>query len=85
MQVVDAIEIHVLSVPRKGCLPHPKIEVGGIYAFNDNPTLMLHHVQQGVQVTDVPLFHILQDKTFGRVKVKADQALPLQNRLVTRR
>jgi len=44
MQVVDTVEIHVLCMPSKRCLPHPKVEVGSVYTFYNNTTLMFHHV-----------------------------------------
>lgn len=59
MQVVDTVEIHVLCMPSKCCLPHPKVEVGSVYTFYDNATLMFHHVQESVQITNIPFFHIL--------------------------
>lgn len=60
MQVVDTVEIHVLGVPCKGGLPHSKIKVWSIHTFDDDSTLMLHHVQEGVQIPNIPLVHILQ-------------------------
>lgn len=62
MQIVDAVEIHVFCMPCKGGLPHSKVEIGGVHAFYDNSTLMLHHVQEGVQIPNIPLLHILHDK-----------------------
>lgn len=60
MQVVNAVEIHVLSVPGKGGLPHAKVEVGSVDALNDDTALLLHHVQQRVEVTNVPLIYTLR-------------------------
>lgn len=60
MQVVDAVEVHVLRVPSKCGLPHAKIEVGGVDTFDHDATLLLHHIQQGVEVTDVPLLDTLE-------------------------
>lgn len=59
VQVVDAVQIHVLCVPREGTLPHPKIEVRCVHSFDLDPTLVLYRVQNGVEAADVPLSHIL--------------------------
>lgn len=59
VKVVDAVQIHVLSVPCEGALPHPKVEVRCVDSFDLNPTLVLHSVQNGVEMSDVPLSHIL--------------------------
>ena len=48
MQVVDAVQIHVLSVPRKGTLPHAKVEVRCVDSFDLDSALALHSVQNGV-------------------------------------
>lgn len=59
MQVVDAVQIHVLGMPSKRCLPHPEVEVGSVDTFYDNATLVFHHVQEGIQIANIPFFHIL--------------------------
>lgn len=61
VKVVDAVEVHVLSVPGKGGLPHAKIQVRCVDSFNDNTALLLHHVQQSVEVTNVPLMNALDN------------------------
>lgn len=48
MQVVDAVEVHVLRVPRKGGFPHAEVQVRCVHSLDDNPTLLLHHVQKSV-------------------------------------
>lgn len=60
MQVVNAVEVHVLSVPGEGGLPHAKVEVGRVDALNDDAALLLHHVQQRVEVTNIPLVNVLR-------------------------
>lgn len=60
MQVVDAVEVHVFSVPGKRGLPHAKVKVGSVDALDDNAALLLHHVQQGVQMANVPLLNVLK-------------------------
>lgn len=61
MQIVDAVEVHVLRMPSKCGLPHAKIEVGSVDTFDNDATLLLHHIQQGVEVTDVPLLDTLEN------------------------
>lgn len=62
MQVVDAVQIHVLCVPREGALPHPEIEVRCVDSFDLDAALILHGVQDGVETPDIPFSHILQRK-----------------------
>lgn len=59
VQVVDAVEIHVLSVPSERGLPHAKIEVRSVDTLNDDATLLLNHIQQCVEVANVPLVNVL--------------------------
>lgn len=63
MQVVDAVEIHVLCVPGEGGLPHSEVQVGGVDSLDHDAALLLHHVQQRVQLADVPLPDALQRST----------------------
>lgn len=60
VQVVDAVKIHVLCVPCEGTLPHAKIKVWGVDSLDLDPTLILHCVQNGVKVANVPLADVLQ-------------------------
>lgn len=60
VQVVDAVEIHVLGVPCEGTLPHAKIKVWGVHSLDLDPTLILHCVQNGVKMANVPLGDALQ-------------------------
>lgn len=60
MQVVNAVEVHVLCMPSKRSLPHAKVEVGSVDTLNNDATLLLHHIQQGVEVTDIPLLNTLE-------------------------
>lgn len=61
MQVVDAVEVHVLRMPSKCSLPHAKVEVGSVDTLDNDATLLLHHIQQGVEVTNIPLFDTLEN------------------------
>lgn len=76
MQVVDAVEVHVLRMPSKCGLPHAKIEVGSVDTFNNDATLLLHHIQQGVEVTDVPLLDTLENFF---IVIKKNQYLGFSN------
>ena len=58
VEVVDTIEVHVLCVPGKAGLPHPKVEVGSVHSRDVYPILSRDCVQDGVQTIDVPLLHI---------------------------
>lgn len=60
MQIIDAVEIHVLCVPGKGTLPHAKIQVWCIHTFDLDAALILHSVQNSVELTNVPFSDILQ-------------------------
>lgn len=40
MKVVDAVEIHVLCVPRKRRLPAPKVEVSRVNAVDLNAVVL---------------------------------------------
>lgn len=61
VQVVNAVEVHVLSVPGKGGLPHAKIQIRRVDTLNDDTTLLLHHIQQCVEMSNVPLLNVLED------------------------
>ncbi len=60
--VVDAVEVHVLRVPGEGGFPHAEVQVWRVDALDDDPTLLLHHVQKRVQMADVPLRDVLTKK-----------------------
>lgn len=60
VQIVDTVEVHVLSVPCKGGFPHAKIQIWGIDPLDDDATLLLHHIQQSVEVANIPLLDVLK-------------------------
>jgi len=60
MHVVDAVEIHVFSVPGKSGFPHAKIQVSCVHSFNSNAAVQLYNVQQRVQPANVPHVHTLR-------------------------
>lgn len=59
MQVIDAVEVHVLSVPRESGLPHAKIQIGGVDALDSDAAVMFHRIQNGTQMANIPFFDIL--------------------------
>lgn len=59
MEVVDAVQVHVFRVPGEGCLPHAKVEVRSVDPLDGNTTVLFDHIQDGVQVANVPLFYPL--------------------------
>ena len=68
MEVVDAVEVHVLRVPGKGGLPHAKVEVGRVHPRDAHPKVIHHRVQDGVEVVDVPLLNAGVGETAGDVR-----------------
>lgn len=60
MKVINAVEVHVLCVPSERGLPHAKVQVGRVHPLDGDATLVLHRVQDGVQMAHVPLFYILK-------------------------
>lgn len=56
MDVVDAVEVHVLRVPGKRGLPHAKVQVCSVDPFNLDAIVFAHTVEDGAQLVDVPAF-----------------------------
>lgn len=79
VQVVDAVQIHVLCVPREGTLPHAKIEVWGVDSLDLYPALVLHSVQNGVKMANVPLSHILQRMDSAEAVNRNDTDIKVQH------
>lgn len=61
MQVVDTVEVHVLSVPSKRGLPHAKVQIRRINTLNSDATFTFNGIQNSVQMANVPLFDFLQE------------------------
>ncbi len=59
VQVVDAVEVHVLCVPGERALPHPEVKIRSVDSFDCDPTLSLHSVQNRVETANIPLRHLL--------------------------
>lgn len=70
MQVINTVEIHVLSVPSKGSFPHAKIQVRSIHSFNGYSTFVLHNIQDCVQSANIPCIYMLE-----KCKTQVKQAL----------
>ena len=58
MQVVDAVQVHIFSMPGKTCLPHSKVEICGVDSRNADSIFLLHCVENRAQPVDVPHSHI---------------------------
>ena len=54
VHVVDAVEIHIFSVPRKGGLPHTEVEVCRIHSLDSRIVLFFHVIQDRPETVDVP-------------------------------
>lgn len=48
VQVIDTVEVHVLSVPCKRSLPHAKIQVGRIDTLDGDAAFTFNSIQNGV-------------------------------------
>jgi hypothetical protein len=55
VHIVDAVQVHVLRVPREGGLPHAKVQVRCVDPLDDDTTFLLQQVLNGPQVAKVPL------------------------------
>lgn len=54
VQIIDRVQVHVLCVPGKRCLPHAKVQVCGINAINLYIIILVDKVQYATQTIDVP-------------------------------
>ena len=54
VEVVNAVQVHVFSVPGKGGFPAAKVQIGCIYSVDLNAIVLLHIVQDRVEPVDVP-------------------------------
>ena len=66
MEVVDAVQVHVLRVPGECRLPHAEVQVWSVNPLDGHARVLLDHVQDGVQVADVPLLDILGNQALER-------------------
>ena len=58
VEVVDAVEVHVFSVPGKAGPPHAEVEVSRVDTGDTGAVVLCDRVQDGVQVINVPLAHV---------------------------
>lgn len=61
MEVVDAVQVHIFSVPGEGGLPHAKVKIRSVNPLDGYAAVLLDNIQDRVQVADVPLLNILGD------------------------
>lgn len=61
MEVVDAVQVHIFSVPGEGGLPHAKVKIRSVNPLDGHTTVLLDNIQDGVQTANVPFFYILGD------------------------
>lgn len=81
MQVVDAVKIHVFSVPGKCALPHPKVKVRSVHSLDLDATLPLYCVKDSVQAPNIPLSHILQ---VGKVQTEEQRSVMVLQKMHNR-
>lgn len=70
MEVIDAVEVHVLGVPAERCLPHPEIQVSRVDAFDRHGVVGADVIQdrtEAVYVPDVLLFVVKASGNVGAV------------------
>lgn len=77
MEVVDAVKIHVFSVPGKGGFPHAKVQVWSVDPLDGDTTVLFNHIQDGVQVADIPLLYILKRYNDFNIRVMGCEYLSL--------
>ena len=66
MQEIDGVQVHVLSVPSKCCLPHSKVEVGRVDAVNLHIVVLVHPVKNGAELLDVPILKTVVEALLSR-------------------
>lgn len=54
MDVIDAIQVHVLSMPRERRFPHTEVEIGSIDPFNLYAVLFIDTIQDTAEPIDIP-------------------------------
>ncbi len=68
VQVVDAVQIHVLRVPRKGRLPHAEVQVRRVHSCTEREMLDWHKMQfeDGLSRNQLPSppLHIASQDSF---------------------
>lgn len=59
MQVINAVEVHVLRVPSERGLPHAEVQVGRVHPLDGDAAVVFHRIQDGVQTAHVPFVDVL--------------------------
>ena len=68
VQVVDAVQVHVLRVPTKRRLPHAEVQVRRVDALYLHPVVFVDAVQDRAEVVDVPVLLVGVGEGPGRVR-----------------
>lgn len=59
MQIINAVQIHIFSVPGECSLPHAKVKICGADPLNEYSVVILHVVQNGAQAVNVPVILVV--------------------------
>ena len=59
MQVVDAVQVHIFSVPGESGFPHAKVQIGCVHTLYLDPIVFVDEIQDRTQFADVPLCHVV--------------------------
>ena len=78
MEIVDRVEVHVFSVPREASFPHSEVEVGRVHAVDLHVVVLVHPVQDGAELLDVPVLeNKFKNASSGRSLILKSQPLPI--------
>ena len=84
MHIVDAVEVHVLGMPWKRCLPHAEVQVCRVHTLDLDAIVLVDVIQYRAEFVDVParLVLIVQaagdvSAVNGRAEVDIFPVLPL--------
>ena len=66
VQIIDWMQIHVLSMPSKSGFPHAEIHVSCINALNFNIVILINPIKDGSQSLNVPF--LKDDKKSRQIK-----------------
>ena len=67
VQVVDAVEVHVLRVPAERRLPHAEVEVRRVDALDLHAVVVVDAVEDRAEPVDVPVRLVFVGERAGRV------------------
>jgi len=63
MQIVDAVQVNVLQMPRERCLPHAKVQICRI----DTRHLRPENIEEVRQLVQVPLIDRIMEQSAGEI------------------